>query len=180
MARRHTSPKSLYDAQLARFKAVGKNAKAGMYILKRDALDEMETLVNGGSGVAGKARIKALRAAGHPFGRNNTAMDTGSRRFGGKRGVANRVGGFPQLPIGVISGKLKKSKFATVKDFQLTLGFDKSAGPSIAAVYPFGTNRTVGRGLMLPGEKGALGKRMKRSRLAFKKAFFEPLKKPSQ
>lgn len=177
MPKRHTSALQLYNAQLARFRAVGDNALHGMQILKRDMLEEIDELVRG-QGVSGPSRIKALRAAGHPYARKDHPMDSGGKRFGGKRGKDARGGSFNQLPIGLISGQLRSAKFASLDRFELTVGFDKRAGKSIYAVLPFGTNKMVGRGLWMPGEGGELGKRAKRARRAFNAAFFDPLKKP--
>jgi hypothetical protein len=177
MPNRHNSPLQMYNAQLRRFQAVGDNALQGMQILKRDMLDEIDELVRG-QGVSGPNRIKALRAAGHPYARKASPMDSGGKRFGGKRGKDARGGSFNQLPIGLISGRLRSAKFARLDRFELTVGFDKRAGRSIYVVLPFGTNNMVGRGLWLPGEKGELGKRAKRARRAFNAAFFDPLKKP--
>lgn len=185
MPKRHTSAQQMYNAQLRRFQAVGDNALHGMQILKRDMLEELDELVSG-QGVSGKSRIKALRAAGHPYARKDTPMDNGRNRYGGKRGGLQSVrseelhgkASFKQIPIGLISGQLRSAKFASLDRFELTVGFDKRAGKSIYAVLPFGTNKMVGRGLWLPGERGELGKRAKRARRAFNAAFFDPLKKP--
>lgn len=188
MPKRHSSAQSLYFAQVARFNKVNKNALQGMQILRRDALDEMTELTSGSP--QGKARLRLLRAMGFPFARDDSPLDTDTMRMGGKRGnvksgkrlrkklqIKGKVN-FPQLPIGKITGALQRAKFASTDRFKLTLGFDRRAGRSINVVIPWGTNKMVGRGLWLPGERGELGKRMKRARRAFAKVFFDPLRRP--
>ncbi len=183
MAKRHTKDSDLFKAQLARFQQVEGGAVMGMKVLRKESLDELRSLTDGSKGPKGKARIRALRAAGHPYGRRTSGdVTTGKRGIVKKKYRTGRrpsVGQFPQLPIGEISGRLKKASFATVgKKFKLTAGFNKKAGPSIKVLQPEGTKYMVGRGLMLPNEGGEFGARMKRARRAFSEAFFKPLKKP--
>jgi hypothetical protein len=189
MPKRHVGENPLpgfYRAQLDRFKAVDKEADARIKAARDAAYDLLLELTKG-QGSSGEDRIKALRAAGQPYGRNASKLDTPRLRFGGKRGAKygkrSRVAeenrqDFPQLPLGIIGGKLRQSAFAQTSNLTLTAGFDNRAGDSINRVLPFGTNNMVASGLFLPGEKGAFGKGMKAIRRAQAKAFFDPLKKP--
>lgn len=181
MPRRHTSLTSLFKAQTFRFEACKGNLALGMETLRRESLRELDELVSGPG--FGKARIKALRAAGHPYGRLDHPLDTAKHRFGAQR--YRRQKGtkeeWPTWPVGIISGKLRQSKFASIErsnGFKLTLGFNQRAGRAIWRVYPGGTKWMVDSGIWGPNEGGELGKRMKKSRLAFRKTFFDPLKKP--
>lgn len=189
MPRRHVGPDPLlgyYKAQYARFSAVGKDADKRLSAVRDAALDALLALTKG-QGQSGKARIAALRAAGHPYGRHDSHFDTATLRFGRKRGA--RYGArsrvdvkdrqeFPQLPIGIIDGHLHNAAFAETSNLTLTAGFNKKAGRSIYRVLPTGTNNMVASGLFLPGEKGAFGKAIKAIRRAQDEAFFDPLKKP--
>jgi hypothetical protein len=183
MARKHTSDVQMFNAQLERFRRVSGGARIGMRLLRRESLDELKTLSDGSKGPKGKARLRALRAAGHPYGRRVSGDPTTGKRGIVKNRKGRRVGQFPQLPIGMISGALDRSRFATINendlsDYKLTVGFNRKAGPSINVVLPAGTKKMVGRGLMLPNERGEFGARMKRARRAFSEAFFKPLTKP--
>lgn len=182
MAKKHKTDSELFKAQLARFRRVGGGARIAIRVLRRDALEELKELSDGSKGPKGKARLKALRAAGHPYGRRVSGdANTGKRGIVKKKMRSGRrpsVGQFPQLPIGMISGSLDKSRFATLDEFKLTIGFNRKAGSSINVVLPAGTKNMVGRGLMLPNERGEFGARMKRTRRAFSEAFFKPLTQP--
>lgn len=182
MPKRHTSLLSLYKTQKARFDALDRNALHGMQVLKRDALEQIDDLVKG-SPPSGIARKKALAALGQigasPYARLGSRFDTSKNRFGAKAlGIPSQHGVWFNLPIGVIYGALRSSKFASVDGFRLTVGFDHRAGRSIYVVLPSGTINMVGRGLWGPNEGGEMGKRMKAFRKAFQDSFFKPLTKP--
>jgi hypothetical protein len=88
----------------------------------------------------GAARVAALKAAGHPYGRTRS-------RTGRKRGGA----GFTQLPIGVISGRLRSSyriQFIPVASRggnTMMIGFF-NPGRSVHVLTPGGTRKMVDRG----------------------------------
>lgn len=89
----------------------------------------------------GPARVKALREAGHPYAR--TRARTGRKRGGG--GVT-----FKQLPIGVISNRLRASYSvqglpSSRGGNTMIVGFFRP-GPSINVLTPGGTRKMVDRG----------------------------------
>lgn len=181
MARKHLTDIQLEKAQTARFRQVTTDARVGVRLLKDQALEELEYLTNGRVGPKGRARIKALRAAGHPFGRRVSGdVNTGKRGIvkGRTQGKRPRVGNFPTMPVGMITGALDRSRFATIDDMKLTIGFNRKAGKSIHVMLPAGTKYAVGRGIMLPRQRGEFGARMSALHRAFSKAFFAPLTKP--
>lgn len=182
MPKKHKSPQSLFLAQQARFAAVRGNSAAMLALMEKEGKKALDDMVKG-SGPSGKARIKALRAAGHPFGRRDSALDRNGMRFGSMRGTKGMQGqaalkGWKTPPVGMISGRLKSSTFVTTNGYKMTLGFNSKAESSIYRVIPGGTNKMVDAGIWAPGEGGALGKRMKSLRLAMRKGFFDPLYKP--
>jgi hypothetical protein len=140
----------------------------------QDDLNEFTT----GANPIGKARLKWLRKMGHPYGRGANAAastPTGRKRGAGKKGMA------PRLPIGQITGRLRRAKYVTLnigRRWVITAGFRRGAKGSIYSVLPEGTKKMVSRNLWGKGEKGALGQRVKSYRKAFRDTFIRNNKQP--
>lgn len=96
----YRTSRQLYDAQLRRFARVGGDASRLHESLARSMRTQALGLLDGEP--QGEARIKHLRKLGHPYGRGPARQkraDGGSNQM-----VRGRV---KQLPIGVVSGRLK-------------------------------------------------------------------------
>jgi hypothetical protein len=183
MAVKRTATQS-YQATVAKFRKLNLSMDAGAEMIRQNLLDDITEFTSGAQ-PQGKARLKWLRRTGHPYGRGQSAAE--STATGRKRGInkeirpreKQRTGrvSAPTLPIGNISGKLQRSKFVTKTKqglaYKITAGFDRSAGGALFAVFPQGTKKMVGRGLWGKGEAGALGKRVRMYRKAFRDRFIK-------
>lgn len=138
-----TSALDLYKHQVKRFETMEGSAVDLHKELVKDNWREGRKLLTGAT-PEGDLRIKALRAAGHPYANSR----------GLKRGAVRKGGGFKNLPIGKISGNLIRS-FKKGADRQPMKGsgntapvyFDKGiAGKSLHVVTPGGTPKMVDRG----------------------------------
>jgi hypothetical protein len=177
MAVRRT-PLQSYNATVAKFRKLDMSMASAAGEIRRDLARDLVGFVSGAS-PTGKARLKWLRAQGYPYGRGSgaaTSTSTGRKRGAGQKGTA------PTLPIGEISGRLKKAAYVTLttKDlsYKLTAGFNRRAGKSIYAVLPGGTRKMVSRDLWAKGEKGAVGQRVKIYRKAFRDVYITGNQKP--
>lgn len=134
----YTKPLDLYKAQMKRFARVTGGARALHQDIAEEGFADAKELTTGAS-PSGKARIKFLRTAGHPFGRRSSGLVRGIA--GGKR--------LPLLPLGRISDRLhrgwsiRKAKVATGQEFQLR----NSAPHAKYILHPAGTKKMVGRGI---------------------------------
>ncbi len=112
MGKKYYRITDLYYDQKSRFGRLQNDARIGFRDLSegvtRDALELMQ------GGPAGKARLKLLRQLGNPFGRGANALaSTPTGRFRGaslrKRKQLGMKGQLPYLPIGSISGRLRRA-----------------------------------------------------------------------
>lgn len=164
MAQRHGNLNSLYKAQLARFTKVNATLHQAVDDIADMAGRDIDELTN--ATPQGSARIAMLRALGNPLGRGaspSASTPTGRKRAGRRRG------GIKGLPIGVISGGLRRASFVRRIGSRVRIGFGPGAGGAIYRVMPGGTSKMVDAGLWAPGERGELGKRIKARRLALSK-----------
>lgn len=164
----------LDQVMTARLRRMKGGIATGMKEIKNQSLRDLLELTDGTP--KGKARIKWLRQQGHPYGRNSAPKI--GQPLSGKRRAKGRA---RNLPIGEISGKLRSAAFSQVDKnlvgrdtTRVTLGFNKKAGKSIHVVLPMGTKKMVSRGLMLPGGKGEIGKRMKMYRGVIYRLYIRP------
>jgi hypothetical protein len=167
-----------YDAMLTKFKEINASMDSGAKEIQKAISRDLNEFVTGAE-PRGKARIAWLRLKGHPYGRGRDMVPstaTGRKRGAGRKGTA------PTLPIGQISGRLRKSQFVTLTEpygkYVIKAGFSKRAKGALYAVLPSGTKKMVGRGLWAPVEKGALGKRVKEYRKAFRDTFQKRNRQP--
>ena len=155
--------------QRARFAAVERNKPKLMKEAQSMAREEMNKLTD--ATPKGKERERLLARLGHPLGRGAKAsLSTPTGRKRGGRGTIK------SLPIGEISGQLRRGKTVSVDGTKITVGFKKPGG-GYFRVRPGGTKIMVDGGFWAPGEGGAMGKRMKAIRLGFRQRFYGPLKK---
>lgn len=170
MAVRRT-PHQKYLSSVEKFKKMNVSIDRAIDIVKDELLDDLNEFTSGAS-PSGKARIKWLRQMGHPYGRNKS----GRKRGAGAKGTA------PILPIGQITGRLRRAKFVTRRKnrakYIITAGFNRGAKGSIWSVLPNGTKKMVSRDLWGPKEKGALGQRVKAYRKALRETFLKENRKP--
>ena len=167
-----------YFATIEKFKQINANMEEGAKEIRKQIERDLNEFTTGAS-PSGKARLKWLRQTGHPYGRGKSAAlstSTGRKRGAGRKGKA------PTLPIGQITGGLRRAKFTKLskgnQKYIITAGFNKSAKGALFAVLPSGTNKMVGRGLFGKGDQGALGKRVKEYRKAFRDTFQKRNKQP--
>lgn len=172
------TPTESYFATIEKFKQINANIEEGAKEVRKQIMRDLNEFTTGAT-PSGKARLKWLRQTGHPYGRGKSAAlstSTGRKRGAGRKGKA------PNLPIGQITGGLRRAKFAKLskanQKHTITAGFKKGAKGALYAVLPFGTNKMVGRGLWAPTEKGALGKRVKAYRKAFRDTFITKNRQP--
>jgi hypothetical protein len=172
------TPTQSYFATVEKFKKMNATMDEGAAEIQKSLDRDLNEFTSGAS-PSGKARLKWLRKLGHPYGRGMSS--TASTPTGRKRG-AGRKGKAPTLPIGQITGGLRRAKFTKLskanQKYTITAGFNKGAKGALFAVLPFGTNKMVGRGLWAPTEKGALGKRVKAYRKAFRDTFITKNRQP--
>lgn len=155
--------------QRARFAAVERNKPKLMKEAQSMAREEMNKLTT--TSPKGKERERLLARLGHPLGRGaSAALRTPTGRKRGARGTIK------SLPIGEISGRLRRGKTVKVDGTKITVGF-KQPGGGFFRVRPGGTKKMVDGGFWAPGEGGAMGKRMKAIRLGFRERFYGPLRK---
>lgn len=171
------TPTQSYLATVEKFKKMNLTMEEGAKEIRKQINRDLNEFTSGASPV-GKERIKWLRKMGHPYGRGTsaaTSTPTGRKRGAGRKGIA------PRLPIGQITGRLRKAKFVNLnlgKGWVITAGFRKGAKGSIYSVLPEGTKKMVSRNLWGKGEKGALGQRVKAYRKAFRDTFIRMNKQP--
>ena len=172
------TPTQSYFATIDKFKQINANMEEGAKEIRKQIERDLNEFTTGAS-PSGKARLKWLRQTGHPYGRGKSAplsTSTGRKRNAGRKGTA------PMLPMGQITGGLRRSKFAKLDTpggrHIITAGFNKSAKGALFAVLPSGTNKMVGRGLFGKGDQGALGKRVKEYRKAFRDTFQKRNRQP--
>jgi hypothetical protein len=172
------SPHQKYLSSVEKFKKMNMNLDRAIETVKEELLDDLNEFTSGAS-PSGKARIKWLRQMGHPYARGKAPKQSqplGRKRGGGYKGAA------PRLPIGQITGRLRRAKFVTRRKNQakyiITAGFNRGAKGSIWSVLPNGTKKMVSRDLWGPKEKGALGQRVKAYRKALRETFLKENKKP--
>jgi hypothetical protein len=95
---RYSKGLDLYDAQRKRFAHNKATMLSGHEDLAKEGLKDWLELTGGQP--TGKARLKLLRQIGHPFGR--TSKPAGRNRM-------PRKGRLPFLPIGIVSGRLRRA-----------------------------------------------------------------------
>lgn len=182
MAVKRTETQS-YLALIKKFKMINANMDEGAEMIRQNIFNDLKEFTEGAQ-PQGKARVNWLARLGHPYGRGASASE--STPYGRKRGSSKykrgaRAGKYkgqaPRLPIGNISGGLQRSKFVKkekrISSYYITAGFDSSAKGALFAVMPGGTKKMVGRDLWGKGEKGALGKRVRMYRKAFRDQFIK-------
>lgn len=188
MAIKRTPTKS-YLATVEKFKRLDLSFDEGVELIRQNIAVDLKNFTEGAM-PAKKERVKWLARMGHPYGRKSSAAE--STDYGLKRGITkerrarerkrtNRTSA-PTLPIGEISGTLQRSRFVRtdkrLKKRIIVAGFSRSGGGGLYAVRPEGTKRMVGRGLWGKGEKGALGKKVREYRKAFRDHFLREQYKP--
>ena len=173
------TPTQSYFATIEKFKQINANMEEGAKEIKKQIEEDLKEFTTGATPSGKKARQKWLRKLGHPYGRGKSSAlstPTGRKRNAGRKGVA------PQLPMGEMSGSLRRSRFARLTKpggrHIITAGFNKSAKGALFAVLPSGTKKMVGRGLFGKGDQGALGKRVKEYRKAFRDTFQKRNRQP--
>ena len=172
------TPTQSYFATIDKFKQIDANMEEGAKEIRKQIERDLNEFTTGAS-PSGKARLKWLRQTGHPYGRGKSAAlstSTGRKRNAGRKGTA------PMLPMGQITGGLRRSKFAKLDTpggrHIITAGFNKSAKGALFAVLPSGTNKMVGRGLWDPKQKGSLPQRVKEYTKAFRDTFQKRNRQP--
>ena len=172
------TPTQSYLATVEKFKRMNLTMEQGAKEIRKQIQDDLDEFTTGAS-PTGRARLKWLRQMGHPYARGNSApksTPTGRKRGGGRKGVA------PKLPMGQISGGLRRSRFARLEmpsgRHIITAGFNRSAKGALYAVSISGTNKMVSRGLFGKGDAGALGQRVKQYRKAFRDTFQKRNRQP--
>jgi len=171
------TPTQSYLATVAKFQKMNLTMEQGAEEIAKQIDRDLNEFTSGAS-PSGKARLKWLRKMGHPYGRGATAAastPTGRKRGAGRKGMA------PRLPIGQITGRLRRAKYVRLNlgtRWVITAGFGRGAKGSIYSVLPEGTNKMVSRNLWGKGEKGALGQRVKSYRKAFRDTFIRNNKQP--
>lgn len=168
MARRITVPQ-LINAQKRRLAAGVQSIDAGLEDVRNAARRDLMDLTNGSP--TGKERRKWLKESGHPFGRGISAADstpTGAKRnIIGKRRVKS-------LPIGIITGSLRRRIISKKQGNKLIIGF--GAGQSNWVIIPGGTKKMIDRGMM--GPTGEVRRRV-RSRLYALRSHFKKANRSS-
>ena len=172
------TPTQSYFATVDKFKQINANMEEGAKEIRKQIERDLNEFTTGAS-PSGKARLKWLRQTGHPYGRGKSAplsTSTGRKRNAGRKGTA------PMLPMGQITGGLRRSKFAKLDmpggRHIITAGFNKSAKGALFAVLPSGTNKMVGRGLWDTKQKGSLPQRVKEYTKAFRDTFQKRNRQP--
>lgn len=172
------TPTQSYFATVDKFKQINANMEEGAKEIRKQIERDLNEFTTGAT-PSGKARLKWLRQTGHPYGRGKSAAlstSTGRKRNAGRKGTA------PMLPMGQITGGLRRSKFAKLDTpggrHIITAGFNKSAKGALFAVLPSGTSKMVGRGLWDPTQKGSLPARVKQYRKAFRDTFQKRNRQP--
>jgi hypothetical protein len=180
------TPTQSYLATVEKFKRMNYSMSQAAEDMRQQAYKDLTEFTSGAS-PSGKARLKWLRKMGHPYGRSvasvNWTAAGGETAKWRKRG-AGRKGKAPQLPIGNISGGLRRSRFAKLENWKgtgrvLIVGFSKQAKGALHVLLPGGTSKMVGRGIFgKTNEGGAIGKRVKQYRKAYKDVFIKENRKP--
>jgi hypothetical protein len=162
---RFTKPLDLYKTQKARFDKVQASGRQMHRMIAEEGYKDWVELVSG-DGPSGKARLQVLRALGHPFGRYANASVASAARAahakagtmvdGKRRGSSasdrkslGLKGELPLLPIGVITGRLRRSiriKPSSVSPQQFKVGAF-NPGKSGFALLDGGTVKVVSRGI---------------------------------
>jgi hypothetical protein len=145
----------LIIAQKKRLAAGIQTIDAGLEDVRNAARKDLMDLTNGTP--TGKERRKWLKQNGHPFGKGISAA--ASTPTGAKRNVPGRKR-VKNLPIGIISGSLRRRIISRRQGNKLIIGF--GAGQSNWVILPGGTKKMVDRKMM--GPNGAVRERV-RSRL---------------
>lgn len=169
MARRITVDQ-LIKAQKARLAAGVQSIDAGLEDVRNGARKDLMDLTNGQP--AGKERRKWLKEQGHPFGRGGSAAQstpTGAKR--NPRGARRRA---KSLPIGAISGSLRRRIISKKVGNKLIIGF--GAGQSNWVVISGGTKKMVDRGMM--GPTGEVRRRVRARLYALRSHFKKANRKP--
>jgi hypothetical protein len=156
----------LFYAQRARFAKLGLTMKQGHEDLAEKGRQDWMDLTSGQP--AGKARARLLRQMGHPFGRTS----------GGKgRSRMPRKGRLPFLPIGIMSGRLRRAIRRTrawVAGAVQAFAVEAKGVPYAAYILgDAGTRKMVGRGF-----QREIVKRWKARNKAFLDTFSDRQKKP--
>ena len=134
-----TSALDLYKHQQKRFEEMeGTAADLHRELVKEGWRNGVKLL--SGATPSGKARVKALRAAGHPYANSR----------GLKRGAIRKGGGFKNLPIGNITNRLRRAFKISNKPLPGggnagKISFE-GAGKSLFVLSPGGTSKMVDRG----------------------------------
>ena len=119
---------------------------AGHRDLAVKGLADAKDLTNAGD-VMGKERIKALRKAGHPFGRGaNSGASTATGRLRNGGGIR---GAWPFLPLGIISGKLHNTVRMSNESSRGRQSFGVGPRNVPYAIYIMGTAKKQGTSKMV-------------------------------
>lgn len=167
----HRTAKSLYDAQLARFRSSKMSIVSATRMMASQGKDDLYELLSG------TAKYK-----GHPFARGQSAAS--STAMGARRSIkGQKSSSAPLRPINVKTGRLRAS-------LRLNVGPASSYDLSVSTKYaryilhPAGTRKMVGRGVMSWHDKnrayptGELTKRHRLRLRAYRDSFKKAVSRP--
>jgi len=179
MARRKSAVKH-YEDTIKRFKTMNLTMNEGAELIRQNLQRDLKEFTEGAN-PQGKARLRWLARLGHPYGRRDSGRQRGSSKYQRGSRAGKSKGSARLLPIGNISGRLQSARFTKKSKSRgsivITAGFNKKAGNSLYVLLPQGTKKMVGRGLWGKNHAGALGKRVKMYKKAFREYFLSKQRK---